>query len=354
MLENTSFLPTYDASPEQNSEYIRQMLPLMMQHNVPVDPMNYAVWYHYVAGTNGDLNKAIDTLIRDQKPFDSDTTLNLYKTHICNASLESFEKINSNLQRLITQTTLSVNATSEKASAAGDNFNIKLKELRTAENEANLKSIEESLKSILVEIILETTQLAEASKALKNQLDNTNNEMEQLRNELTHVREAANTDGLTGLLNRWAFDKALGKLVENATTKNACLAILDIDHFKRINDSFGHLVGDKVIKYFASLLKKHAAEHYQVARYGGEEMAIIMPDTTLTDAFNLVEEIRKVLDKSRLKHKSEETIGKVTVSAGIAALQAVDTAYTFIERADNALYRAKETGRNKVVTENTL
>lgn len=345
MLENTSFLPTYNASPEQNSEYIRQMLPLMMQHNVPVDPMNYAVWYHYVAGTSGDLTKAIDTLIRDQKPFDSDTALNLYKKHICNASVESFEKINSNLLRLITQTTVSVYATSEKAAAAGNKFNVKLKELKSPENETNLKSI-------LFEIILETTQLAEASKALKNQLDNSNKEMEKLRNELTHVRKAANTDGLTGLLNRWAFDRALGELVENATTKNVCLAILDIDHFKRINDSFGHLVGDKVIKYFASLLKKHAAEHYHVARYGGEEMAIIMPDTTLAEAFNLIEQIRRVLDKSQLKHKGDtETIGKVTVSAGIASLQTVDTAYTFIERADNALYQAKETGRNKVVTE---
>jgi diguanylate cyclase len=347
MIENTTFLPAYNASPEQNSEYIRQMLPLMMRHNVPVDPINYAVWYHYVAGTNDDLNKAIDTLIRDQKPFDSNTTLNLYKSYICNASVEFFEKINSNLQRLIAQTTSSVNATSEKASAAGDNFNVKLNELKTAEDEA-------SLKSVLIDIILETTQLAEASKALKNQLDNTNKEMGQLRNELTHVHKLANTDGLTGLLNRSAFDKALGELVENATTKNDCLAMLDIDHFKRINDNFGHLVGDKVIKYFASLLKKHAGEHHHVARYGGEEMAIIMPDTTLTEAFNLIEQIRKSLDNSRLKHSGRETIGKVTVSAGIASRRAMDTAYTFIERADNALYRAKETGRNKVVTENTL
>ena len=87
----------------------------MMQHSVPVDPINYAVWYHYVTGTSGDLNEAIDTLIRDQQPFDSNTSLKLYKTYVCNASVESFEKINSNLQRLITQTTLSVNATSEKA-----------------------------------------------------------------------------------------------------------------------------------------------------------------------------------------------------------------------------------------------
>lgn len=348
MPENTSILPTYNASAEQNSAYIRQMLPLMMQHNVPVDPMNYAVWYHYVAGTSVDLKKEIDDLIREQKTFDPDTTLKLYKEYICNASVESFEKINNNLLRLISQTSLRVNATSEKASTAGDNFNVKLNALKSSENN------EENLKSILFEIILETTQLAEASKTLQNQLEDANKEMELLRNELTHVRESANTDGLTGLLNRLAFDRVLDELVENASAKSACLVMLDIDHFKRVNDTFGHLVGDKVLKYFATLLKKYTAEHHHVARYGGEEMAIIMPDTTMAEAFHLIEQIRKVLDKSQLKHKGEETIGKVTVSAGISSLRAMDTAYTFIERADDALYRAKETGRNKVVTETAI
>lgn len=324
------------------------MLPLMLKHNVPVDPINYAVWYHYVAGTNADLNKTIDDLIRDQKPFDSDTSLYLYKTYICNATLESFEEINSNLLQLIAQLSRSVNDAGEKASAVGDNINVKLKELDTTRNETGLKSI-------LVDIILETTKLADASRDLKNQLHNTDKEIEKLRNELTHVREAANTDGLTGLLNRYAFDKALNELIKNAPTKNACLAILDIDHFKRVNDSFGHLIGDKVIKHVASLLKNHAAEHHQVARFGGEEMAIIMPNTTLAAAFNLIEQIRKASDTSRLTYKNDTVdIGKVTVSAGIASFQSADSAYTLISRADQALYLAKKTGRNKVVTEDKI
>jgi diguanylate cyclase len=348
MLENTSILPTYNVSTEQNSAYIRQMLPLMLKHKVPVDPMNYAIWYHYVAGTNSDLNKDIDNLIRDQKPFDSDATLNLYKTYICSASVESFEKINSNLLQLITQISHSVNDAGEKASAVGDNINVRLKELDTTKDESGLRSI-------LVEIILETTKLADASRDLKNQLHHTDKELEMLRNELTHAREAANTDALTGLSNRWAFDKALNELINNAPTNNACLAILDIDHFKRVNDSFGHLVGDKVIKHVASLLQNQVSEHHQVARYGGEEMAIIMPETTLTEAFNLIEKIRKSLDSSRLKYKNDTVdIGKVTVSAGIAALQAKDDAYNLISRADQALYMAKKTGRNKVVTEDRI
>jgi diguanylate cyclase len=348
MQESVSILPTYNVSPEQNSAYIRQMLPLMLKHNVPVDPMNYAIWYHYVAGFNKELSKEIDDLINDQQPFDTESTLRLYKKYICNASVEIFEKINQNLMQLINQTALSINAASEKATQAGDSFSTKLKELDGVENDANIKTI-------LVEIIMQTTQLAEASKVLKDQLVQTNQEMDDLRNELSIVRETANTDGLTGMLNRWAFDKELEELIKNAKPKKACLAILDIDNFKRINDSYGHLVGDKVIKYIASILKKHAAAHHHVARYGGEEMAIIMPDTMLAEATKLMEQIRQALDTSRLTYKGNtETIGKVTVSAGIATLRATDEAYSLLDRADKALYIAKESGRNKVVTEESV
>jgi diguanylate cyclase len=310
--------------------------------------MNYAIWYHYVAATNGDLSKTIDDLIRDQKPFDSDTSLKLYKTYVCNASVEGFEKINSALLQLTTQISRSVDTADEKASAVGDNLNVKLTELDSTSSQGELKSI-------LIDIISETTKLAEASKDLRMQLHYTDKEMVQLRNELTHVRQTANIDGLTGLLNRMAFDKELDELLENATARNACLALLDIDHFKRVNDSFGHLVGDKVLRHVAALLKNQAAEHYQVARYGGEEMAIIMPDTTLPDAFKLIEQIRKSLDSSRLKYKNDTVdIGKVTVSAGISLRRASDGAYSLISRADKALYLAKNTGRNKVVTEDKI
>lgn len=347
MAENQSILPTYNVSPERNSAYIRQMLPLMLKHNVPVDPMNYAIWYHYVAGLNGELTQVIDKLIEDQQPFDTDTTLNLYKKYICNASIDEFEKINSNLLKLITQTSSSINTASEKASVIGDNFSNTLKVLESKDDS--------NIKSVLVEIILQTTQLAEASKDLKNQLDETQKEMEELKKELVVVRQTANTDKLTGLLNRWAFDKALEALIHTTAPNTACLAILDIDNFKRVNDGFGHLVGDKVIKHIAAILKKHAAPHHQVARYGGEEIAVIMPNTTLAEAFELVEQIRLVLDASRLTYKGNtEAIGKVTVSAGIASLQTKDEISTLLTRADKALYRAKETGRNKVVTETAL
>lgn len=346
LTRSTSFLPSYDAPPEQHREYLRQCLPLMVKHNIPTDPINYAIWYEYVAGRNANLKNEVDALVREKKSFDADTSLKLYTTHICNASVEFFEKINSQLQRLVNQTALAVNLTNEQVSAAGDHFAIKSQTLKNIGDQADLQAI-------LSEIIQETKQLATASESLKAQLNETHKEMELLRNELAHVREIAKIDALTGLLNRRAFDHALNALVTSPKTQKGCLALLDLDHFKRINDNHGHLVGDKVLRFFSSLLQKYAAGHHHAARYGGEELAIIMPDTTLAEAFNIIDQIRTVMETSRLTRKGTiESIGQVTVSSGIAVLQCGDTVESIIARADAALYRAKETGRNRIVVEN--
>lgn len=320
----------------------------MVKNNIPTDPINYAIWYDYVAGRNAQLIKEVDALINDKKPFDSKTSLRLYKKHICNASVESFDSISSQLQWIVNQTAQALMLTSEQASVAGDQFAIKSKSLESTEDKADLKAI-------LSEIIQETNQLAEASQKLKTQLNETHKEMEQLRSELAQVREMAKTDALTGLLNRRAFDEALDSFVTSPSSQTGCLALLDLDHFKKINDTHGHLIGDKVLRFCSSLIQKYAAGYHHAARYGGEELAIIMPDTSLPEALNIIDQIRKVMEDTRLKFKgNSESIGQVTVSSGIALLQAGDTVENLIDRADTALYRAKEKGRNRIVVENTL
>ena len=208
------------------------------------------------------------------------------------------------------------------------------------------------IKNVITEIINETKSLAHLSQSLQSELDDTNKEMEQLRQELIQVKQAATVDALTGLLNRGTFDQTLDKIMEQSPREEACLSLLDLDHFKRINDNFGHLIGDEVLKYTASVLKKLTEKDHFVARYGGEELAIIMPNTSLNKALEISENIRTTLEKSRLKRKNNsESIGKITISIGIAALKPDDTVESFIMRADNALYKAKESGRNRVVSE---
>ena len=161
------------------------------------------------------------------------------------------------------------------------------------------------------------------------------------------VKQEAISDGLTGLLNRRYLNKELAELCHHG--KNVfTLALFDLDHFKQVNDRFGHLLGDRVLQFFASLLKKHCKDQPHIAaRFGGEEMALIFIDTPAHKAVEVADIIRQQLANSNLKKKdSEETIGAVTVSVGLSQYQPGDTTLNIIERADVALYESKAAGRN--------
>jgi diguanylate cyclase len=339
----STFLPAYDFSLASNLDLLKAILPILNNHKIAANPINYAICYDYVAGHNATLSKAVDLLIEQNKPFDRDTSLELYGKHICSASLASFENINNQIQKVIEQTSGAIIDTCSKAEETNDSFQ---KKSIMLENIADSTGINQILK----EIIEETRSLSLISQAMQTKLNDANREMEQLRSELEQVRQISVTDGLTGLLNRRAFDQTLAQVIEQSKPETAYLSLLDIDHFKKVNDTYGHTIGDNVIKFVASLMKQHAEEHHHVARYGGEELAIIMPDTPKEKAIEISETIRMAMENSNLKRKSDnQPLGKITLSIGIAKLQDQDNPDSFIVRADKALYQAKETGRNKVV-----
>ncbi len=340
-----SFIVNYEFSDEENSHFLRQILQFISTHKITPTPINYALSYEYVSGSNKKLIAAINSLIKDQKNIDNEIATKLYNKFIYDVSYESFDKVNQSLESLINNTRDSVAATSQKASDAGEVF---------AEQAVSIASVKntDDLKKVMSEIVTEAKGLADVSKTLKTELDSANQEMELLRTELVKARELASTDALTGLFNRGTFDKMLDRLVDQNASSEACLTMLDLDHFKQVNDTYGHLIGDSVLKFTAKLLKKYAEPQHYVVRYGGEELAIIIPDTSLKQASEIAENIRASLESSRLKKKnSSESIGKITVSIGISKLKQNDTKEDFIMRADTAMYKAKESGRNRVMTE---
>lgn len=343
MTENTTFLPVYEESKEKNTEYLRQCLPLMVQNNVSANPINYAIWYDYVSGNNIKLVKDVDQIVDGQQPFDSETSFELYKKHICNASVESFENINQQLLKLVKDSLKTAEVTGKQATQASNGFQEKSDALASVTNA-------DDIKVIVTELIKQSNSMAATSEALKGQLESAHQQMDEMQNELLKVKEIAVTDALTGLYNRRAFDDALDAMVRKKD--KACLAILDLDHFKKVNDTYGHQVGDNVLKFTATLLKKQVKEFHQPARYGGEEMAIIMPQTSLSQALDITESIRSTLASSQLKRKGKnETIGQITVSIGVTEFKPNDDAESLIQRADGFLYKAKESGRNKVVSQ---
>ncbi len=199
--------------------------------------------------------------------------------------------------------------------------------------------------------------MSKQNSSLSTKLAQSSQEMEKLRTSLRQARAEALTDALTGIANRKLFDETLRLRKDEADSEHTdlCLIIADIDHFKSFNDTWGHQTGDQVIRFVASALTKFALPDHLVARYGGEEFAVIMPRTTLTQAGRIADQIRSAIEAKRLVRRStNETIGAVTVSFGVALYGAGDTVNQLIARADECLYLSKRNGRNRVTLDTAL
>jgi diguanylate cyclase (GGDEF)-like protein len=160
------------------------------------------------------------------------------------------------------------------------------------------------------------------------------------------IQRLASTDGLTGLANRRRFGEALEHEFRRTRRYGFALSVIifDVDHFKRINDTYGHLRGDEVLRSVAQLAKGSVRSVETVARWGGEEFALLVPQTELEEARRLAERLRRSIAEFRFAE-----VGQVTASFGVAALQPGDNSESLIRRTDVALYRAKQAGRNRVM-----
>lgn len=171
-------------------------------------------------------------------------------------------------------------------------------------------------------------------------------ETDALREALDEARGAARHDPLTNLANRRAFDEACAALSPDTVV---VVALCDVDHFKRVNDQFGHAVGDRVLRAVGQTLAAEC-EGALVARYGGEEFVFLMTNVSVTEALEIVDRARIAVAGKRFRSRETDApIGTITISAGVAGGRASEACSTLYARADAALYRAKATGRNKVL-----
>jgi diguanylate cyclase (GGDEF)-like protein len=166
----------------------------------------------------------------------------------------------------------------------------------------------------------------------------------KLREE--ELKEIASTDSLTGLPNRRSVLEYLKFEINRAKRKKVPLsiAILDVDDFKQINDTFGHMVGDRVLKELAILLRKNLRSGDVVGRFGGEEFVVVFPETELITATKIMERIRRVIENTYF-----EPVGSVSISVGVTEFREGDTLEDLLKRADEKLYQAKREGKNRVV-----
>jgi diguanylate cyclase len=188
-------------------------------------------------------------------------------------------------------------------------------------------------------------------------LKETTEELETLQKEFEQAKTASLVDFLTGVANRKAFDDTLAKCASEASTDKSdlCLLLIDIDHFKKFNDDYGHIVGDEVLKFVTKKTKEIVRGRDFLARFGGEEFVVILPQTPLSGAKTVAENIRSFFSEAKLTAvATSKKLGKVTVSIGAALYRPGEPVETFINRSDQALYFAKNSGRNCVATESDL
>ncbi len=208
------------------------------------------------------------------------------------------------------------------------------------------------IRDIVLALIEDNREMRGKLDGVRNQLEDSRLQVVQLQNNLERAEEAGLRDVVTGIANRRFFDACFAEEVEKARKvgDHFCLALADIDKFKQVNDRFGHLVGDRLLRLFANILVKNVRAQDKVARFGGEEFALIFPGARLSEAMIALERIRGNLEaKQWTIEPSGERISKVTASFGVARLRADESPTDLLRRVDQRLYDAKRQGRNRVV-----
>ena len=340
---------TNAALDEFNFEYAKsiseQANQYMELHQVAPSPKNFAVWFSYARGDLPELKRTIDVLVAGRKPFDSWTNRELYRTYIALASdativgdlPERFRSVMVDADRYVTD-------------AIADNHT----QLQAIDMMVNQASIGIDPKQLVMRLMDELRGAAKRASQLEVNLSETSRELDILRESLNQAEQRANTDTLTGLANRGAFEEFLRAAQIQAMERGLALSLLmiDIDHFKRFNDDYGHGVGDQVLRLIAASLRDRLRENDLAARYGGEELVGVLPGANLAVSKAVGERIRRAIAECRLTRRSTgEVLPRVTVSIGIAQFRLGESATQFIERCDKALYLAKRAGRNRVISE---
>jgi diguanylate cyclase len=314
----------------------------------PASPRNFEIWYNYTTGYNPSLNQSINEMLAKNGTLTEADLDRIYATYIASDRAgEQFDSVGSRVLDEIRQVLDMIQAAAGSATTYSDSL---------AEASTKLEQAKdgEGLSGVIERLIEGAKQMELNNKKLEARLSSSKQEIEQLQHNLETVRFESLTDPLTTLSNRKFFDQALDKAIVAARTNNEPLALLmsDIDHFKIFNDKYGHLTGDQVLRLVAISMKQNVKGQDIAARYGGEEFVIALPNTSLPNAMTVAEHIRSaVMSKELAKRSSGQRLGRITISIGVAVLNADDTAQSLIERADACLYKAKHNGRNCVIGE---
>lgn len=334
----------YKQDKAQAQEIARLVFPLLTRLGIPMNPVNYALWYEYHLGRSEGLVSELDKVLSEEQPFEAERARELFLRYVATPGVEALERIEVEVCRLladVVQIVIDAGLDLGKYGGLLQSCSVRL------ESSDDLRAI----RTLVSTLKADTHEMANSSRRSAGALKERAEEIDVLRAELDRVRQESIRDPLTGLANRRAFDDRLAESLDDSLQQlqKICLLMIDIDRFKEINDKHGHQIGDKILQYIASVLKKNFKGKDLVARFGGDEFAVIVENAPIAGVQRVAESVREQINESTLKRTDTgEPLGTVTVSIGYDCLKPEDKPDDVLKRADKALYRAKQNGRNCV------
>ena len=335
----------YTHSKDKAEEFASEALERIHSEGLSPVPQNFELWYVYYAGFDADIVRAIDVLVSSKQKITDDRCEEIHQRFL------SETKENERVKQAGDQIQETIKGVKSRVSDIKNITHEYSEALQTAAGSLEGDETPERVRETLKDVIDNTKNVIEHNQKLEQELETSTMIMQELQRDLETVRQQALTDGLTNLANRKAFDAEILRIAENAQAEKEtfCLILMDIDHFKAFNDNYGHQVGDQVLRLVAQTLIDGVKGRDLAARYGGEEFAIILPQTTLQGGMKVADSLRIVIQgKELVNRNSGDSLGRITISGGVAEYVAGEKIEDLIERADSALYTAKHNGRNQV------
>ncbi|MDR3424345.1 MAG: diguanylate cyclase [Alphaproteobacteria bacterium] len=333
------------AEKQEAGAWSRQALERLARDGLPPAPHNYALYYLYFSGENKELNAVWDKLAAQGKITQAQCDALYDKYLVTDNELAFLKDANSILDNELKKVLDLLNASTKETDQFGEN-------LDAFSGKLNRAGSIDTLREAVGKIAEETHAIAQQNSKLQQELADTTVQLSEIRSDFDRVHREAQIDPLTEVGNRKFFDHEILRTMTEAQEQNTVMSLLmiDIDHFKKFNDTHGHLIGDQVLRLVARTLVENLKGRDVIARYGGEEFVIVLPQTRLQDAERVANQLRAGLASKHItKRGTNEVLGVVTISIGAAEYVVGEDSDTLISRADAAMYKAKQTGRNRVV-----
>lgn len=327
------------------------VLAMMRDAGVQLTPENYHVWFEYAGGQNGPLNSMIDRVRDARVPFTKEYNEKLYADFFDDTRDDRARRLAQKRTHAVLRGALDA-ILSSQTDASG--YQESLTDFTGALEKLTDGQEIEGLVKALVE---ESNRMAKSSILYQHQLEDVRAEAMKLNEELDKAIQNSSIDPLTGLFNRKAVDEKLAELIAGFAEEKELFSVLmvDVDKFRDFNTKYGHQIGDAVLRVVGNTLKEGVKGLDFVARYGGEEFILFFPKTSLENAAIVANKIRMLVEENRKQiSKTGQILDPLTISCGVAQVAPDDTAESVVHRADQALYLAKDSGRNQVKTERDL